>query len=83
MVNTDLQRLLKSAEIRAALRPRKTKVVRRQIKKNPLRNARAMHKLNPYATVLKRRAILRARAKALTGKKPKTANAAKVAPKKK
>jgi len=69
MLNTDLQRLLKSAEIRSALRPRQSKVVRRKIKYNPLRNTRAMLKLNPYAAVLKRRAILRSRARALGGKK--------------
>lgn len=68
MSNTDLQRLLKSNEIRAALRPRKTRVFRRTIKKNPLRNVRAMIQLNPYAAVLKRRAILRARAKVLSAK---------------
>jgi large subunit ribosomal protein L4e len=81
MANTDLQRLLKSNEIRAALRPRNTRVQRRTVKKNPLRNVRAMIKLNPYAAVLKRRAILRARAKALQTKKgtKKAAPAAKPA----
>lgn len=87
MANTDLSRLLKSAEIKSALRPRNTTVVRKQVKKNPLKNAHAMVKLNPYAAVLKRRAILRTRAKALAGKSaaPKAAAkpAAKAAPKKK
>jgi len=83
MANTDLQRLLKSSEIRAALRPRKTRVVRRTIKKNPLRNTRAMIKLNPYAAVLKRRAILRARAKVLASKTKAQKPVAKSAPKKK
>lgn len=85
MSNTDLQRLLKSNEIRAALRPRITRVHHRTIKKNPLRNVRAMIKLNPYAAVLKRRAILRARSQALRSKShtkvPKKAVAKRVAAK--
>lgn len=68
MGNTDLTRLLKSEEIRKVLRPAQTLVVRRVRKHNPLRNQRAMLKLNPYAAVLKRNAILtlqrRAKAKA-------------------
>ncbi|XP_063231779.1 large ribosomal subunit protein uL4 [Bacillus rossius redtenbacheri] len=58
MASTDLARLLRADEIRNVLRqPRK--VVRRSVKKlNPLRNTRAMLKLNPYAAVLKRKAIL-------------------------
>lgn len=58
MGNTDLARLLKSEEIRKVLRPAQTKVVRRVRKHNPLVNQRAMLKLNPYAAVLKRNAIL-------------------------
>lgn len=58
MANTDLARLLKSEEIRKVLRkPRKT-IFRRQRRLNPLSNSRQMIKLNPYAEVLKRRAIL-------------------------
>ncbi|XP_034235238.1 60S ribosomal protein L4 isoform X2 [Thrips palmi] len=58
MGNTDLSRLLKSEEIRKVLRPAQTRVVRSVRKHNPLRNQRAMLKLNPYAAVLKRNAIL-------------------------
>jgi len=72
MSNTDLQRLLKSDEIKAALRPRQKSQPKRGIKHNPLRNVREMIKLNPYAAVLKRRAILRAR-KAAQGKSGKGA----------
>lgn len=58
MVNTDLSRLFKSEEIKSVLKaPRKT-IVRRVRKLNPLRNTRAMLKLNPFAAVLKRKAIL-------------------------
>jgi len=73
MSNTDLQRLLKSDEIKAALRPRQTSQIRHKVKLNPLRNIRAMIRLNPYAAVLKRKAILAARAKALKDKTGKTA----------
>jgi len=66
MANTDLSRLLKSEEIQAALRAPKKEKLRRVLKKNPLKNARVMQRLNPYAAVAKRNAILteQARAKA-------------------
>lgn len=59
MANTDLSRLLKSDEIRKVLRAPQ-KVVRRVKKLNPIKNTRAMLKLNPYAAVTKRAAILKA-----------------------
>lgn len=58
MANTDLQRLLKSEEIRNVLNAPNRTVFRRQRRLNPLVNKRALVKLNPYAEVLKRRAIL-------------------------
>merc|ERR1712241_207817 len=59
MTNTDLSRLLKSEEIQSVLRaPKKSGHVRRVLKKNPLKNARVMQRLNPYAAVQKRNAIL-------------------------
>ncbi|XP_023225124.1 60S ribosomal protein L4-B-like [Centruroides sculpturatus] len=58
MSNTDLSRLLKSEEIRKAIRPAVHKVERRKLKKNPLKNIRVMLKLNPYAAVTKRNAAL-------------------------
>uniref|UniRef100_A0A6G1SNJ4 60S ribosomal protein L4 n=1 Tax=Aceria tosichella TaxID=561515 RepID=A0A6G1SNJ4_9ACAR len=58
MGNTDLTRLIKSEEIRKVLRPAQKKVVRRVRRLNPLRNQKAMLRLNPYAAVLKRNAIL-------------------------
>ncbi|XP_014487932.1 PREDICTED: 60S ribosomal protein L4-like [Dinoponera quadriceps] len=60
MANTDLSRLLKSEEIRKVLRAPRKKVVRKVKKLNPLANTRAMLRLNPYAAVLKRAAILTA-----------------------
>jgi len=73
MANTDLSRLLKCEEIKAALRPRKTRQLHRRVKHNPLRNSREMIRLNPYAAVLKRRAILKAREKAVGKKDTKKA----------
>ncbi|KOC63648.1 60S ribosomal protein L4 [Habropoda laboriosa] len=61
MANTDLSRLLKAEEIRKVLRAPRHKVVRSIKKLNPLTNTRAMLRLNPYAAVLKRAAILTAK----------------------
>ncbi|XP_076651152.1 ribosomal protein L4 isoform X2 [Halictus rubicundus] len=61
MANTDLSRLLKSDEIRKVLRAPRKRVVRSVKKLNPLTNTRAMLRLNPYAAVLKRAAILQAK----------------------
>ncbi|KAF5269325.1 hypothetical protein FQR65_LT02627 [Abscondita terminalis] len=65
MANTDLSRLLKSDEIRKVLRKPHNKVVRRVRRLNPLTNVRAMLRLNPYAAVLKRHAILTAQKRKL------------------
>jgi large subunit ribosomal protein L4e len=59
MANTDLSRLLKADEIKAVLRAPQKKIVRRVRRLNPLTNAKALLKLNPYAAVLKREAILK------------------------
>jgi len=60
MANTDLSRLLKSDEIRAVLRAPNKQVHRRVRRLNPLVNKRALIRLNPYAAVVKRRAVLAA-----------------------
>ncbi|KAB0798138.1 hypothetical protein PPYR_09131 [Photinus pyralis] len=60
MANTDLTRLLKSEEILKALRKPQGKVVKSVRRRNPLTNIRTMLRLNPYAAVLKRHAILTA-----------------------
>ena len=58
MKNTDLSALIKSNEIQSVLRaPQKSKH-RTVIKRNPLRNNRALVQLNPFAAVEKRTAIL-------------------------
>ncbi|XP_077283970.1 ribosomal protein L4 [Arctopsyche grandis] len=58
MACTDLSRLLKSDEIRKVLRAPRKAVVRRSRKLNPLTNTRALLRLNPYAAVMKKKAIL-------------------------
>lgn len=58
MTNTDLARLLKSQEIQSAIRPPKNERQRKVLKKNPLKNIRTMIRLNPYAAVQRRNAIL-------------------------
>ena len=64
VANADLARLINSAEIQSAVRPalKGTSNLSRQ-KKNPLRNFKAMLKLNPYA------AVIRAKELATVGKK--------------
>jgi len=59
MSNTDLSRLLKSEEIQKVIRAPSKRNIKRQPKLNPLTNLRAMNKLNPYAIVTRRAAILR------------------------
>jgi len=54
MANTDLSRILKSEEIQKALRPRKTIIKRKVVKRNPLKNPLIMAKLNPYSEVLRK-----------------------------
>merc|ERR1712198_245036 len=48
MTNTDLTRLLKSAEIQAVIRKPIKTIVRKQVKLNPLTNHGAMLRLNPF-----------------------------------
>jgi len=70
MANTDLSKLLKSEEIRKVLRAPQRKVVRKtKTKANPLKNIRAMLKLNPHAAVLKRKAQIRTGKKVAKGAK--------------
>lgn len=58
MSNTDLTRLLKAPEIKSVLNAPKKTVHRAVRRLNPLKNARQMLKLNPYAAVTRRRALL-------------------------
>jgi len=56
MTNTDLNRLLKSDEIQAVLRAPIKQNKKRILKKNPLKNARVMNRLNPYDKVMRKAA---------------------------
>jgi large subunit ribosomal protein L4e len=54
MANADVSRIVGSAEVKAALRPKgKTDTVLRPKRSNPLRSVRALRALNPHAVVLK------------------------------
>jgi len=58
MSNPDLGRIINSAEVQTALRAKKprTRVIRHR--RNPLKNLGFMVRLNPYATVTRRHALL-------------------------
>merc|ERR1711973_423769 len=59
MANTDLSKLLKAEEIRQVLRAPNKKIVKaKKTKANPLKNIKAMLKLNPYAAVTARNSEL-------------------------
>jgi len=82
MTNADFTRLIKSEQVKKAIRPRRKQVKRPTLKRNPLKNTRLMVKLNPYAAVVKRAAMLagqrkRQRTEKVEGKRPKEAKPAK------
>jgi large subunit ribosomal protein L4e len=58
LTNAELGRIINSDEIQSVLRPKKPPTKRQPRKKNPLRNLQEMIKLNPYAKVAHRNAIL-------------------------
>lgn len=60
MTCTDLGKLLRSDEIRSAIRPRLAKKPRRMTKKNPLKHLRVMLELNPAAGALRKAAQVQA-----------------------
>lgn len=66
MTITDLGRLLKSEEIRGALRtkPRKSIIITKKFKSNPLKNHAVMDKYNPYRLVERRHNIMKLKADA-------------------
>jgi len=69
MTNADFGRLIRSEEIQKAIRaPRKVERLPR-LKKNPLKNSRVMLRLNPYAAVLQRAAVLQKARKDARAKK--------------
>merc|ERR1712139_147611 len=58
MSNTDVLGLMRSEEIQSVCKRGKKAIVRRGRKLNPLKNIRQLIKLNPYASVVKRAAII-------------------------
>jgi large subunit ribosomal protein L4e len=58
MTNSDLTRLINSEEVQTKVRTAIKGVRYARIKKNPLKNEKAMIKLNPYALALRRSEIL-------------------------
>lgn len=58
MHNADFSRLIRSEEIVKAVRPPKKTAKMVRMHRNPLKKTRLMIRLNPYAVVLKRAAIL-------------------------
>lgn len=80
MSNADLDRLLRSKEIRAVVRPSKgRKAPFHPRKRNPLKNLGAMIKLNPAVVAQKRRAILTAQKNIKAKAATKAANKAAAA----
>ena len=61
MTNTDIGRLLKSEEIRGVLRRtgRKSIIISKKNKPNPLKNPHLLNRLHPYAIVEKRARVLK------------------------
>jgi len=57
MSNSDLSKLMLSEEIQKSLRTKEMGSVRTGFKRNPLKNAREMAKLNPFAIASKRAAL--------------------------
>jgi large subunit ribosomal protein L4e len=57
MTNSDLGRLLKSDEVQRVLRTKSHDRKRRVLKHNPLKNNRALAKLNPFGVAQKRNAL--------------------------
>ena len=58
MTMSDLSRIINSDEVQSVVRPVKPRSRRATIKKNPLKNSAIMSRLNPYARVTKRSAII-------------------------
>jgi len=58
MNNSDLTKLLSSQEIQSALRAKKSGSLRTGFKKNPLKSADEMAKLNPFSVAQKRAALM-------------------------
>lgn len=54
MTNPDITRVINSDEVQSKVRAAKTTVVRSTLKHNPLKNFKAMVRLNPYALTVRK-----------------------------
>jgi large subunit ribosomal protein L4e len=61
MTNTDVARIINSSEVQKVVLPKRNPTSKAVIKPNPLKNLRAMKRLNPYITVVKRNSYLKRR----------------------
>jgi large subunit ribosomal protein L4e len=70
MMNSDLTRIINSDEVQSKVNPAVTAVVRKRMKKNPLKNLGVKVRLNPYTLSLRRSELL-AQERAAVHKKAK------------
>lgn len=69
LTNPDISRIMAAQEVKSVLRGRRRPARKHVVKKNPLKNLKAMVKLNPHALTTKRRALVAAE----SGKKKRQA----------
>jgi len=58
MMNSDITRLINSDEVQSKVKPAINTIVRKRLKKNPLKNLGVKVRLNPYAMSLRRSELL-------------------------
>jgi large subunit ribosomal protein L4e len=58
MANSDITRIINSDEVQSKVKAANTMVIRKSLKKNPLKNLGVMVRLNPYALSLRRSELL-------------------------
>merc|ERR1712137_1498883 len=80
MMNSDITRVINSDEVQSKVKPANTTVVRKRLKKNPLKNLGVKVRLNPYALSLRRSELLaQERREATKAAKVKAARASRKA----
>jgi large subunit ribosomal protein L4e len=82
VTNSDISRIISSAEIQSVIRAARPRPAKRGIKPNPLVNKKVMEKLNPFAAAQARASYSVAKAVELkkAGKKPRAHKTKKVKP---
>uniref|UniRef100_A0A915DAF0 60S ribosomal protein L4 C-terminal domain-containing protein n=1 Tax=Ditylenchus dipsaci TaxID=166011 RepID=A0A915DAF0_9BILA len=69
MTNSDFARLIRSEEITKVVRPCRKNTKKHKVHRNPLKKPALMVKLNPYAKVLRRAAVIASQKIEKAGKK--------------